>query len=299
MSSTIERRINFYKINFRKDSSDVCPSCIFNHIRDLPFDNNGKYFSMANGNSRCMFVEKSDDYPIKCSIGNRRNNNLPLVEESGKTEPLEIKSTQTLYEPMHFVIFNHNIIGAEYNSYAPRISSLEDYIINKAGSFVDTIEIIPLVNEDISKIIANMGNIKKFSFAVHKNRLQHIEELDKNMVDGIKKLGESTESDIIEVIIRPKKHHKKSISLNFLDKLPNFLSNHSDTVDTCKFKAEDISNENKIEIFNLLNNFVFSKKIVETISENQRHVNSDSVFKSIISAYNERYNDIKQIIKGK
>jgi hypothetical protein len=299
MSNTIERRINFYKINFKKGSKDICPVDIFNHIQKLPFDDNGKYFPMAGGNSRCMFVEKSDNYPIKCSIGNRRNNNLPLVEESGKTKPLEIKSTQALYEPMHFVIFNHNIVGAEYNSYAPRIYSLEDYIINKASSFVDTIEIIPLVNEDLSKIIAKMGNIRKFNFAVHKNKLQYIEELDKNMVDGIKKLGESTESDVIEVIIRPKKYHKKSIKLQFLNKLPKFLINHIDTVDTCKFEAEDISNENKIDIFNLLNNFVFSKEIVETISENQRHVNSDSVFKSIISAYYKHHDDIKQIIKGK
>ncbi|MDR3222383.1 MAG: hypothetical protein LBT66_01420 [Methanobrevibacter sp.] len=295
----IERKISFYKIIFKKNDIDVKPMEIFNFINDLPFNDSGKYFPMINGNSRSMFVESVDSDIIKCFIGNRRNTNLPLIEENGTTSPLKIEPKQSLFEPMHFIIFPDNVLASEFNSYGPRVKSLEEYLLNKANNLVDDIKILPLMNEDISKTIAEMGAIKKFNIAVHKNKLQDIKYLDQNMFDGIKKLSETSDSDIIEILIRPKKYQKKPISILFLDKIADFLTIHKDSVDTCKLVAENSNNDYKVEKFNLLENFIFSKKTVETIDDQQRHVKSDSIFEAIIKSYEECKNKINEIINGK
>lgn len=58
---------------------------------------------------------------------------MPLVEEAGGLNGLNLTTNQGLYEPIHLQVFANNIIGVEFNFYGPRPSRLGSYLRQAIG----------------------------------------------------------------------------------------------------------------------------------------------------------------------
>ena len=291
----IFRRVYFYRGFFEKDSSESDLESIFNHVNSLPFTNDGRYLKLDGGNLRSMYVEHSE-LPFKGILGTVRKAGLPLLEEMGSTSPLDIPDTAGLYEPMHFMIFPRNVIGFEYNFYGPRINGLKEYLPKKAPNLIDKVELTPLMRTDIQELISKMGEIKLFRIGIHRNMGDHLRIINDNVHDAFKKLKENDFSEVIEISLRPEKYSRKSIRIPFIDRLPQFLSEAKDDVDTAIIRAENTSNENKVDTFDLLQQYLLTTKSVSKIDDSHRSVNSESMFTAISDAYDELKGEIDRII---
>lgn len=292
----ILRRVYFYRAFFKKDGSESNLESIFNHINSLPFTNDGRYFKLDGGNLRSMYVEHSE-LPFKGIFGTIRKAGLPLLEEMGTTSPLDLPPDAGLYEPMHFMIFPNNVIGFEYNFYGPRINGLKEYLPKKAPNLVDEVELIPLMRTDITELISRMGEIKLFRIGVHRNMGDHLRIINDNLHDAFNKLKEADYSEVIEISLRSQKYSRRSINIPFINRLPNFLTEAKDDVDTAIIKAENTSNENNaVDTFDLLQQYLLTTKSVSKIDDSHRSVNPESMFNAISDAYDELRGEINSII---
>ena len=57
-----------------------------------------------------------------------RKDGLPMLAEQIDLQPFDLQAGQQLAEMTHVVFFDNHIVGAEYNHYGPRVTSLASYL---------------------------------------------------------------------------------------------------------------------------------------------------------------------------
>ena len=93
-----------------------------------------------------------------------REHGLPMLAREATLEPLQIAADRQLAELTHAVFFNHHVVGAEYNHYGPRITSLGTYLADKVPQCLPSnqrVRIASLVN---SEVIALLGSAKSVMY---------------------------------------------------------------------------------------------------------------------------------------
>jgi len=296
MVETIDRKIYFYRIEFKKNGQATQPQPIFSNIESLPFDENGRYLPLDDGNMRSMYIDSTNPL-LKARIGTIRKKELPLMERKGETEPLTIPPDAGLYEPIHFMIFPNNVVGFEYNFYGPRIGSLKAYIHSKASDLVDEIELVPLMRRDIQELLSRIGEIRVFKLRVHRDMESHLRELDDNLSDAFKALKQTTDAEYIEIVLKSKRYSKDNISVLFFNRLRNWLS-HSEVrvgVDDLRVRARD-ETTGGMENFDLLQEYLLSVKQVVKQDDVHRSVNTSAMYAAINEAYRDLRPEIDCII---
>ncbi len=296
MPETIERKIYFYKMEIKKDSNLIQSVPIFSAINQMPFDENGRYFELSNGNLWSTYID-STNFPLKARIGTIRKKGLPMMERQGQTSPLTIPPDAGLFEPMHFVVFQNNVVGFEYNFYGPRPGSLKSYLLNRVPDLVDEIELIPLMRRDVHALLSRIGEIKRFNLRIHRDMEQYLEELDENLPDALSALKQTSDAEYIEIVLRSKRWSRQGINISFLSKLASWLS-RSDVragVDALKIRARD-EITNSIEEFDLLQEYLLSTKQVVKQDDVHRSVSTNAMYASIREAYRELSSEINRII---
>jgi len=296
MPETIERKIYFYKIEMKNNGQIIQPEPIFSAINQMPFDENGRYLKLSNGNILSMYVD-SATLPLKVRIGTIRKKGLPMMEIHRQTSPLTIPPDAGLYEPTHFIVFPNNIVGFEYNFYGPRPGSLKIYLSNIASHLVDEIELIPLMRRDIHELLSRVGEVKWFSMRVHRDMDQYLRELDDNLPDALSALKQTSDAEYIEIVLRSKRWSRGSIIIHFNNRLASWLSRLDVRagVDAIKIRARD-EITNRIEEFDLMQEYLLSIKQVVKQDDIHRSVSTNAMYASIQEAYRELRSEINRII---
>ena len=298
MVGTIEKKIYFYKMNLRNESKPVKFQEVFSHINSLPFDKTGRYLELYDGNARSMFVDRISSR-VAFRIGTKRINGLPSVETHGETSLLEIPPDSGLFEPVHCIVFPHNVIGFESNYYGPKPNSLKNYILNKAQDIVDEVEMIPLVRTDIYELISQIGEIKLFKLGLHRDMEKQLKKYDPDLHTLFRTLKRVTDAEYLEIIVRAKRYSRDTINIPLIGKIPNLLSKPEvrDGIDTCMVRAINKETE-KVEPFDLLQQYILSTKRVTKQDEIHRSVNQIEMYHAIVEAYDELKFEIDNIIGG-
>lgn len=297
MSKDITKKIHFYKLIMKLNGDLVNASDVFSEINKIPFDNDERYFKLKNGNKWAMHVDSYEN-PIRARMGTRRENELPEVECAGKLTPLDIPPESGLYEPTHFTLFPDYVIGVEYNHYGPRISSLMQYIPTKIPDVVDDVIIVPLMKKDVLEAIYDIGEVKSFSFAAHRDMELLMKQLDKNLAGAFKALKDTSDSEIIEIVLKSARRSKKSVNLPLIPNLVNWLKKPDvvDGVNKLKIHALDTTLD-EYKTFDLLQEYIMSEEQVITIDETHRTVNSNSMYAAIHKAYIDCKSEINKTLK--
>jgi len=296
MVDSIEKKIYFYKVLFKNNDQFVDPQTIFSYINSLPFDESGRYLKLNGGNIRSMFID-STTMPLKIRIGTIRKTGLPHLETRGQTSPLKIPDDSGLYEPMHFMIFPNNIVGFESNFYGPRPASLKAYVPKKANNMVDKIELLPLMRQDITELLSRIGEIRMLRLKVNKDMGKYLKDLDDNLPDAFSALMQTTDAENIEIVLRSKSYSKTGIFVTFVERLPKWISKSEvrEGVDKLIIRGRD-EISGKIDEFDLLQQYLFSKKQVIKQDEIHKSIKMNAMYNAINDAYNESRPEINQII---
>ncbi|WP_406657525.1 hypothetical protein V7O62_02925 [Methanolobus sp. ZRKC2] len=301
MSKEIIKKIYFYRLLMEMDGEFVNASDAFSEINEIPFDNDERYYELKNGNKWAMYVDSCEN-PIRARMGTRRENELPEVECAGNLTPLDIPPKSGLYEPTHFTLFSDNVVGVEYNHYGPRISSLNQYIPRKIPDVVDKITIHPLMKRDVLETIQDIGEVRSFSFAAHRDMGLLIKQLDKNLSAGFEALKRTSDSEMIEVVLKNPQYSRDKVELPLISNIANLISwlrksEVKDGVNKFKIHAQDTTLD-EYRTFDLLQEYIMSEKQVITIDETHRTVNSNAMYAAIHQAYRDCKSEINRTIKG-
>lgn len=307
MTGTIYKSIYFYKICLKKDHNYVNPLVIFNYINSLSFDetDTGRYQKLDEEKGLSIHIDSLIS-PLKFRVGTRRMDNLPDQENQGNVFPLNLPQDHVLFEPSHFMLYVdepfylNNIMGFEFNFYGPRVSRLKKYILEKASHLIDEVELSPLMNEDFRTKINRIGEIKKFEIGVHRDYGEMLREINGSLPDIVNAAKNLSDSEFVEIVLRPQKKSKNSIKFPVLRNFGIWekLFNHPDFpghVDKLRVRAENKYSE-QIENFDLLQEFIVSKKNIIKKDDNHRAVDRDAMYYSINEAYWELRNEIFCII---
>jgi hypothetical protein len=298
-SNKIERRIYFYRILCKKDKKEVNLSSVFSHIDTLSFNSSGRYFPISNDRILSMYVESTTN-PIKVKLGTIRKSGLPLIEKSGNTTPLSLPIGAGLYEPVHIMIFENNVMGFESNYYGPRPGTLTGYLPVKASSLVDSVDIKALVRQDVLKMLKRVGEIKMFQMSVQRDMQEHLSKLDESLSEAFKEMKEFTDAETLEIILKPRPYDKKGITISFLKNVTKLIEwlrkpGIKEGINKLKIKGLDVNTGGRV-YFNLLQQYLISKKTMVLQDSSHRAVDSDSAYGAILEAYMELKEEINAIL---
>ena len=116
----------------------------------------------ADEQSLCAVVDRSNA-PQRIRFYRVRRRNLPETEASGVFEALELGERSGLAESIHLVLFDDEVIGAEYNHYGPRTSTFGTFLAERAA--LDAV-IRPLIRSDVIDQILAMDEIRRLRLKV-------------------------------------------------------------------------------------------------------------------------------------
>ena len=107
-----------------------------------------------------------------------REHGLPMLAREATLEPLRIAADRQLAELTHAVFLDRHIIGAEYNHYGPRLSSLAGYLADKVPQCLPPngrVRIAPLISTDLLALLRDAKAVKSISLTMAPQLLDAVE----------------------------------------------------------------------------------------------------------------------------
>ncbi|MEM9520378.1 MAG: hypothetical protein AAGA37_13730 [Actinomycetota bacterium] len=152
------------------------------HVKSLKAKGkNNRYLRAEDGDHH--FVTAKSQTPRKKSSGEemlrgtfarKRLTNLPRLENAGQLSDLQLDKGTGLAELSHFVYFpDSNVLGMEYNHFAPRVHHFGRYLSEKTPH-VDLVRFIPLLSPDTFKRVDELAQITRLELRVIGTRVAGI-----------------------------------------------------------------------------------------------------------------------------
>jgi len=269
---------------------------LFTHINGLSYNEEGRFYQVGEENFLSAIID-STTYPLKIRFGITRKGGLPLVEENGPPQPLQLAENAGLYEPIHAIVFENGIIGAEYNHFAPRLPKLSEYLLSKFPNYIDNVEIAPLMKPGVESQIARMGEVKVLRLKLNKDIISYARDLDTNLFDAFNAMRAiNNQIEDVEIVLRAKPKH--SFNLDDVKRNVSRWLRNSEVqrgVETFRLRAIDMDLCGARD-FDLLQNYIRADKQVVQLDPRYRCVNTNSMYSKIIESYNELRPDIDRIL---
>lgn len=293
MADTVTKKIYFYKLILEKDGKPVNPIDIFSHIKSLNLEKGERIYQIKKGKFHLMMFHDEDKdvfLPLKFILGSGKQDDIPCLIKNGKTEPLKIED-KSLFESTHMMLFNNNILGVEYNYQGPRAQGLKPYILRMARKYVDYVEVIQLTKPDFLETLHNLGDIKLFDLYVHRNFGKLFEDAAPSLYHTLQLLKKNEDAEEIGVHIKSSKR-LKGYDWNRIFNV--FKKEDVSSINKAEIKAVNLKS-NKVEPFNLLDQYIISTKEVVKHNPKYKRVDPKSMFYALKSSFKENQSQIEGI----
>ena len=210
-SQTIQRKIYFYRANtdLDEDGSPTTfePTAALRHIHELDFSTQGRYLN-AGDVTLCCWVRRTDP-PQQFRFGHIRHTGLPLVENRGRLADLRIPEDSGLVEVTHLVVFEGNIVGADFNFYGPRVGRLGGYLGAKSGGRCDPVSFEPLVRRDVEDALQRLGALRLFHLKIRSSYASDMAAVDDSLAAAFEAAAQAGGAEEVELILTPKRYSRR------------------------------------------------------------------------------------------
>ncbi len=295
--STIPRKIYFYYLDVVEKKNDTSIPNVYNFFSEIL---QSERCSLHYPAEDCFVSITSQDTSLtKGQIINSRKDDLPQLESSRELSPLRLENNQGLANVTHFVLFNTNVVGVEFNFYGPRISKLKNFL----KLFYEdqySLEIRLMTSEDILEKIKKYGEIYSVDVQIRREVSHLMEKSDNPLFHIFKTIRQTTPADVLRFSgqIDKKKRDEKSfktmidpvLKKEYLDN-PEFM----DGMEIFKIKAKNKETD-RIDDIDVLKDRLTETKAIKPIDTNHKAVDSNSMFNAIIEAYDDLKTEINKFI---
>jgi hypothetical protein len=278
-------------MSMTKNGSKVSAKDVFTKLQSLPCDYQGRLWQISDVKDVHLFVESSD-WPLKARLSNYKKHDWPTAAILDRRFPLSAPKGSSICEATHFVIFKNNVVGMEYNQYAPRQGSLGRFAEFKVPELVENVDFDALLDKELveSLILAQEQGIKLMRLRVLNGSKDVVAALQDQLgmtLNALEKI--SPNSPDYDIIIRPSRN--ENMDIPFLTKIVPWLKQDKtkDAIIKRKIKNFEIQyeSEDSLEPLDLLQPYVMAKKKVIREDDDTRAINSQSMYDAIIEAHEE------------
>lgn len=208
-ASTLKRRIHFYRAVVPKvkgQPGTFDPAAALAHIDGLEFSETGRY--MQDGERLlCSWVDDPQRLG-RARLAVVRRDGLPSVEQAGVEKDLALAATEGLVEQIHIQMFEHNIVGCEFNFYGPRLPSLARYLQARGGPDAPGVSFEPLVRGDVAKMLDDFAGVRMLKLRVRRAEIGEVEAIDKSLGKALRAQANLAAADVVEVTLAVKPYSR-------------------------------------------------------------------------------------------
>lgn len=180
----VTRKVYFFKVaHFYEVKEALLGACI--RIKNLEFNDNGRYRLDGSANNRYSLYPDTDAYPLRLRFGKIRRDALPQVEHEGNLETLALQEDAGLVDISHIIIFEDGFVASEWNVDGPKISQLTPYFMEKGG-LNDPPRFLSLVERDIVQIVSSLNSVRILEIDIPPDAAELAREADDGLYEAIK-----------------------------------------------------------------------------------------------------------------
>lgn len=293
--ATLERKIYFYRIDAGTDDAGrpvtFDPLPVLNRIASLPFEESrtGRYLRDEEGNALVAFPDlKQFGHALR--FGHVRRVGLPQLERAGTVLDLKIAEDEGLLETVHIKFFADNLVGSEFNFYAPRISRLGGYLQEKMPAVPTNLQFIPLLRQDIAAQLNNLEDIRLFKLKIRPSYSDAVRQADKSLGDAFAANAKILDGSCAEIelsLIPEREQRTWALSrlakpIKALVTRPDFREN----AEVCQIRGFNRL-IGKVDTVDLLHDQLISNKQVLRLNARSRALSAASAYDAIDNAYAE------------
>lgn len=295
-NKSVQRRVHFYRIDAGNDDAGKPLSYntreVLKHLNGLSWKDK-HWQESADVGTGCV-IDACLKPPYCMRLLNLRYADLPLVEEAGKLKPLKIPAGAGLAEACHVVWFKDNIIGVEFNFYAPRASKLPGYFNKKAKEITMPFGVERLVRTDVLERLMSMKDVTLFRLKVRPSFAEQIATKNDSLGGAFEAASKAGNVAYVDIILRSAKN--KVLGKDLLA-LPKELLGMEDLDEgALAFEVAGIRKDGDRDRINLLSDKLVASVTVSKLTDKSRAVDSKSCYDAIKRAYNGLKDELKRAV---
>ncbi len=176
------------------------------HIDRLGFSAEGRYLGTGD-TTLCCWVHRTD-HPQQFRLGHIRRTGLPLVEEHGRLTDLRIPIDSGLVEVTHVVVFENNIIGADFNFYGPRVGRLSRYLHAKCRGLCGPVSFEPLLRSNVEAALRRLKSIRLFHLKIRASYAPYMPRVNEHLTATFESAGQLGGVEEVDLILTPKRYSR-------------------------------------------------------------------------------------------
>lgn len=282
----IKRDINYYQLEFDFEE-DINLVSFFKEIKELSRTRAKiRYQKMGDKYIYFQGVEESNSIfsvKVRCvrldvfpEIIDMDTDNIKAIESAEK---------EGIMETTHFIIDFSNkktFMALEYNHLGAKISDIVQYFkkIGVRKKMLKELGFVPVVNVDVTTLKQRLERVSEFSMKIHKDNIPELEKIDGDIFQYAKASVEHFENDyaLIDIKIDYKKFAATPKIGGVVDKLIDFITRkpaNKHIFNYLKVKGEDNEKNNLLEIFDLLQDKIYSPIRVQKKKKQKTIVSED------------------------
>ena len=209
-SQKISRKIYFYRAltDLDEDGSPTPfdPTDALRHVNQLGFSAAGRYLDIGD-TTLCCWVHRTDP-PQQFRLGHIRRTGLPLVEDRGQLADLQIPDDSGLVEVTHIVVFEDNIIGADFNFYGPRVGRLGQYLHAKCRGLCGRVVFQPLLRRDVESALRRLGGIRLFHLKIRSSYAPNMARVNEDLAAAFESARRAGDAEEVDLTLTPKRYSR-------------------------------------------------------------------------------------------
>jgi len=246
-------------------------------------------------------------------ISKIRNKDLPIIFDIKNKIllPLYLNKYQGLLEPSHFVVFKGKIIGAEYNHYGVRninsklMKLINNYLKQNTYEDIKKVEIKPILKKEVYDLIEKFVEIRNIEISIATNYARILIQDDPTIYEQIFSAAKVVDDDMkLQLTFSLGKGKKEGNPIKFgkivepIKKilLRDDIDNIKKNIDKIKIRGI-LEDGESIETINILEELMLTEKKVSKLDNRTRAVDSESMYREIISSYLALEDELEEYIK--
>jgi hypothetical protein len=181
----VEKRVFFYEVHVNggrvRRADDFDFPRLMRAIGSLPYSEDARYEPDEDDSVVSCFV----DTPTNVRFGRIRRSNLPSIADGANLTNLNVAPEAGLFECSHVVYCAMGILGAEFNNYAPRISSRLASYIQRIADFDGRIEILPIARGTPLQAFRRMRDLRALTIKVATSEAAQLREAGGGLIANL------------------------------------------------------------------------------------------------------------------
>lgn len=291
------RKIYFYRIGSWDDVRTGLAQDL-QRIANLPWDQEGRYLRDLEGARLAIWPDQLE-FPLRLRFGRTRMGNLPLKEQAGKLEHLQLAIDQGLVEMFHMVIYREGFAAADFNFSGPRVSRLSDYLFAKRNELDEKVVFHPLFQRDIVSLVERMPVVQWLEISGKPTASAILAQADQGLGQALKTLGEAGAEKAVRLGLGTERgHHSKlqQLALELAKVVTKQISYAKDELRVLRVKG--VNERGKIDAVDLLEQHLVVFKVIERLSLESRALSPESAYLQIDAAHDELLDQLENAAMG-